>query len=106
MKQVYISLGVNLIIIAGVIALHSFLPPVVPLFYGRAIGERQLVNSYLLVLPSVVSIFFTIFNFWISNHFFKKDSFLRNILSVSSFFINLLVAITVVRIILLVGFFR
>lgn len=104
MKHFYISIGVNLALILAIILVRPFLPPVVPLLYGKPVGEMQLVNSIWLIIPSLVSIVISLINFLL-NKYFVKDNFHKKILSYTSLFINILVAITVVKIIFLVGSF-
>lgn len=100
---VYASLFLSLLTVAVVLAGRSFLPPIVPLFYGRPVGEEQLVISLGLLIAPGISIFITILNvivaFFINNTFFKK------ILIAGGFLVSLLVSITVIKIIFLVGFF-
>jgi len=102
----------NLFIVAGIISIISalsillvkgFLPPVVPLFYGKPIGVEQLsVNLSLLLIPSV-SIVITLVNILIGKS--VGDDFLQKSLAVSSLLISFMSFLTVVKIILLVGFF-
>lgn len=102
-KFIYFGGVVNLLTLALVLGLRSFLPPVVPLFYGNVLGEAQLANSVFLIIPPLGSILVMGIN--LSLAYITKDVFLKKLLVVSSLFITLLTTITVVRIILLVGFF-
>ena len=48
------------------LVLKNFLPPVVPLFYGKPEGEEQLSQTFgLLIIPGI-SMVVTILNFFIS----------------------------------------
>lgn len=100
---VYFSTALNLILIILVLGLKGFLPPVVPLFYGLPSGTDQLVSSIFLVVAPVSSLIITLINILISN--LIKDIFLKRALIISSVFVSLLFAITLVKIVLLVGFF-
>lgn len=103
-KPVYTSIAINLVVILFVLIAKNFLPPVVPLFYGKAVGEQQLIASLGLTIPPLVSLLITAINFSI-NRWFIKDLFLKNALLIASVFTSILSAITVLRIIFLVGLF-
>ena len=96
---IIINVGVALIIIL----LKNFLPPLAPLFYGKPVGEAQLVNSFGLLIAPGVSFLITILNILLS--FWVKDDFLNKILAISAIIVSILVAITIIKIIFLVGFF-
>jgi hypothetical protein len=101
--SVYFSVVLNLLLIFFVLIIREFLPPVVPFFYGLPSGMEQLTPSLFLIAAPVVGLFITSTNILISN--FIKDTFLIKALIISSSFVSLLLAITVVKIVLLVGFF-
>lgn len=101
--SVYFSITLNLILIIFVIVIEEFLPPVVPLFYGLPSGIDQLVPSLTLILAPILGLITTLINIIISS--LIEENFLKKTLIVSSVFISLLFSITVVKIILLVGFF-
>ncbi len=94
---------VSVFLIAIILILSGFLPPVVPLFYGRPVGETQLVTSYLLVIAPGVSLVVSGVNLLIS--MWVKDVFTKRILAITTLVVSLITVITVVKIILLVGFF-
>jgi hypothetical protein len=94
---------INLIVAAGVLLLKNFLPPLVPLLYGQPAGEEQLVATFGLTIAPGVSTLITIINLCFS--FWVKDDFLKRILAISAIVISVLTAITVVKIVFLVGFF-
>jgi len=102
-KYVYFGAGLNALVLIAVLAFKSFLPPVVPLFYGNILGEAQLANSLFLLIPPVASLAIIGINMTISS--VVTDAFLKKILIISSLFISLLTSITVLKIIFLVGFF-
>lgn len=88
---------------AGIIAVRTFLPPVIPMFYGKPTGAEQLGNYWLLFIIPGVSMLISAVNLFISVSI--KDEFIKKILAVSSLTISLMATVTVVKIILLVGFF-
>jgi len=94
---------VNLLAGLFIILLRDHLPPLVPLFYGRPAGEAQLTNTFGLLVAPGVSLLITIINLLLSP--WVHDDFQKKILAVSAVFITVLAAITVIKIVLLVGFF-
>lgn len=99
----YFSLIINIIFVAIIVIIKSFLPPVVPLFYGLPAGSEQLVPTLELAIAPVLGLLITLLNIFLSG--LVKDVFLKKTLIITSAFISLLLAITVTKIILLVGFF-
>ncbi len=102
-KLLYVSFGLSIINLTLVIALQKYLPPQVPLFYGAAEGEEQLTSSLGLIIPASLSIILILLNSLLS--LFLESNFLQKILSIVSFTVTLLSAITVIKIILLIGSF-
>ena len=94
---------INIGILATLILLKSFLPPLAPLFYGRPAGEAQLTNTLGLLIAPGVSLLITVINLLLC--FWVKDDFLKKLLAVSTIVVSVLTAITIIKIILLVGFF-
>jgi hypothetical protein len=97
----YISLALAVIGIGSYFFLKDRLPPEIPLFYGLAEGTEQLAPSKYLILPSVLGFLILIINLIISASI--KNTFYKKILLLCAFATNVLVAITIVKIILLVG---
>lgn len=100
-KIVAAVLFVNIVATILVILLQPNLPPQVPLLYGRAYGEKQLVSSIGLITPSLVTILATLLNTLIS--YFLKEKLLQQILVTTSIIATILSLITTVKIIMLVG---
>lgn len=93
----------DIVSIIGIFAVKQFLPPIVPLFYGRPSGASELAPSlFLLIIPGV-SLLITIINYLISIS--TKDDFVKKILAVSALVLSTMLALTLVKIVLLVGFF-
>ncbi|HTK03945.1 MAG TPA: hypothetical protein VL401_04255 [Alphaproteobacteria bacterium] len=99
----YASFILNLLLIIGIFLCKSFLPPVVPLFYGAAEGAGQLVPTFGLLLAPGISLVITGINIWLS--LIIKDEFSKKVLGVTSFSLTIITTITVAKIIFLVGFF-
>ncbi len=102
-NYVYASFGISLFVSLLVILLKGWLPPEVPLFYGRPVGEEQLVLTFGLLIAPGVAILITILNIILVKTI--GDMFLKRALIMASFFVSILTAITVLKIIFLVGFF-
>jgi hypothetical protein len=103
-NYIYLSLGLIAASAFSILIFKNFLPPVVPLFYGRPVGQSQLVGFWGLLIAPAVALAITLINLFIAKH--VQDNFLKRVLVISSFFISLLTAITFFRIIFLVGFFN
>ena len=99
LAAVIINIGVFL----SLVLLRNFLPPLAPLFYGRPVGEAQLTNTFGLLIAPGASLLMTALNLALS--FWTKDNFLKKLLAISAIVISVLTAITITKIILLVGFF-
>lgn len=94
---------VSLVTIVGILAVKSFLPPLVPLFYGKPAGVEQLASTWMIIIVPAISVLITIINLFISTA--VKDEFVQKIVAVSAFVISVMSGITVAKIVTLVGFF-
>jgi hypothetical protein len=101
--SIYLSASLNIVSAIIIFALKGFLPPVVPLFYGLPTGTEQLTPVLGLFLVPIVGLVVIAINVLLS--IFTKDDFLKKSLIISSVFISLLLTVTVIKIVLLVGFF-
>lgn len=78
------------------------LPPLIPLFYSHTWGEEQLASRFwFLLLPSLCFLFL-VFNLRLASIFVKKEELLAQILIMATLILTLLVAVTLIRIFLLV----
>jgi hypothetical protein len=100
---VYFSIVINFISVVLILTLKSTLPPVVPLFYGLPSGAEQLAPALGLTFAPASGLVITVLNLFLSS--LTRDVFLKKTLVISSAFVSLLLAITVTKIFLLVGFF-
>lgn len=98
-----VALILNVVSILAPIILRSFLPPVVPLFYGRPAGEAQLTSTVGLIIAPVISTAIVLINIFLNLK--TKDDFLKKILAIAALLVSIVTTITVAKIILLVGFF-
>lgn len=99
---IYCSIALDLVAAVAIILAKSSLPPIVPLFYGKPVGSGQLITTNGLLLAPLAALVITAINIFLAS---KVDNvFSKKIFSVASFFVSLLTAVTVIKIILLVGF--
>lgn len=97
------ALGLNIVAILIFVLLKGFLPPIVPLLYGRPSGEGQLLPVLELLIAPSLSICLIVINGIIAN--ITADSFSKKLLASSAFMVSLLTTITLIKVIFLVGFF-
>ncbi len=102
-NYIYLAMAINTLTLVFIFLAKNLLPPEVPLFYGNALGEAQLVKTLSLTIAPGASILILFINIFLSN--IIEEVFLKKILIISSFFVSILSSITIFRIILLVGFF-
>lgn len=102
-NYIYTIGGITLLTMLVVVAFSSFLPPQVPLFYGKPVGEGQLTSTFGLTIAPLTAILILIINSIVA--MFTENTFIKKILIVGGFVSCLLAIITVLRIIFLVGFF-
>lgn len=99
----YLSSAINLFSALAIFLTRNLLPPVVPLLYGHPEGAEQLVPKLGLLVAPAVAMIITIINLLLTR--LIKNEFLQKILVLSAFLISVLAAITILKIIFLVGSF-
>jgi hypothetical protein len=97
------SVSINILMAVIVLLIQRWLPPQIPLFYGKPRGEEQLASSLVLTLPSIVSLLILLIN--VSFAAILKDEFLRKTLVLAAIVVTFFAAITTIKIIFLVGSF-
>jgi len=103
-KEYFLSVvGISIFLIAVSFLIQSFLPPQIPLYYGKAQGEEQLAPSLAITIPSLISLIIVSINL-ITTQFIESD-FLKKSLIIAAISLSVLSAITVLRIVFLVGSF-
>lgn len=100
-RLVYTIAGFNLALIIFVFVFKNRLPPVVPLFYGQAEGEKQLASNSALIIPSLLSLGFLSLNTIFA--YILKDDFLKKALVLTALGATFFSAITTIKIFVLVG---
>lgn len=79
--------------------LLRFLPTVVPLFYSKPWGDKQLAPKRdLFIIPSLIAVM-TLLNFLITRQLHQQQSFYKNALMTTSMIISLILAITFIKIV-------
>lgn len=99
---VYSALALDFVAALIIFLVKGNLPPIVPLFYGKPIGVGQLVLPYGLLLAPLAAAIITVINITLASYI--KDVFIKKVFSVASLFVSALVTITIIKIVLLVGF--
>jgi len=102
-EYIYISLGMVAISTVTILILANSLPPIVPFFYGKAVGEGQLVKSLGLLTAPGLSLLIVVLNTALATTI--ENSFFKKILIMCAFLFTLLMTITIFKIVFLVGFF-
>ena len=100
-KLLYISFAINIFTIILVFVFGKFLPPEVPLLYGLAEGESQLVGKNSLVLPSLISITVVLANTAVS--LLISDDYLQKALMVTAFASSIIASVAILEVLFLVG---
>lgn len=94
----FLSLGLALLLLA---VLWYKLPPELPLLYSRPYGEEQLVNHWEIWMLPGIGILIEIIAVRGASSLINKDNLLTQILVWSATLINLMILITVIKIITL-----
>lgn len=94
----------SIIVAIGILAVRNYLPPVIPLFYGKPVGPEELASKDFLFIVPVISAAISIVNIIISKS--ESNDFIKKILAATSLVVSFMAAVTVTKIILLVGFFN
>ncbi len=100
-KLLYVSLLINIITIGLVFLFKRILPPEVPLLYGLAEGDSQLVDRDSLILPSLISIIVVLIN--TATSLMVSDEYLQKALVVTAFASSIIASIAVLEVLFLVG---
>lgn len=102
-NYLFIALAVAVTTLLLVILFQGKLPPQVPLLYGAAEGEGQLISSWGLVIPSAFSILIIVVNSILAS--FMADDFTKKTLVIMALVVTLFAIVTTLKIFFLVGSF-
>ena len=103
-KFLITSFAINVATAALIALVYSNLPPIVPLLYGKPKGVEQLAPKTTLLIPPAIATIITFVNAG-AIKIIIKDSFLQAVLAGISIVASILSAITILRIIFLIGSF-
>lgn len=100
-KLIISTVITNLIVILIGLAAKFILPPQIPIFFGFPQTEEQLAPSLLIIIPPIISLFFTIINSVAAINI--ESSYIKKSFAFASLAVTLLSTIAVIKIIFLVG---
>lgn len=87
-------------ILLGLIA-QIILPPQIPLFFGLPQTKSQLAPAIFIILPSAISILFTLLNIFISIK--THDNYLKKVMAFSAITVSIMASITTFKIVFLIS---
>jgi len=101
--MIYLLFFANLVMGGIFIWRYPSLPPQLPLFYSRPVGEDQIVDFWLIfLLPFLMNIFFVINNY-LSKRLFPNNDFITNLVKIINGLLILGFGLIFIKIILLVS---
>jgi hypothetical protein len=104
LKNLFIfSIAFSALTIAFVFWGVRFLPPEVPVFYGKPVSQERLGESGMLVLPAFSALIMTVINLVAA--LFVKNQYFKKVLAGTSLTITLFAITTTVKIFFLIGIF-
>jgi hypothetical protein len=101
LNSFFFAFATNVLLIGAFFYFQEQIPPVVPLWYGKAIGESQLAPKIYLILPNTFALLVSIINIILTKA--VKDSFLHQVFIGLTVTATVLATITVINIVYLVG---
>jgi len=101
--MIYLLILANLALGGIFIWRYPTLPPQLPLFYNRPVGEDQIVDFWLIfLLPFLMNIFFVVNNF-LSKRLFLHNEFIMKLIKIINGFIILGFSLVFFKIIILIS---
>ena len=93
----------NIVMILTFVLRYSTLPPQVPLFYSRTLGEAQLVDSWMIfLLPFLLNVIYFL-NGYLYRRFFSGNELLKKIFDYAIAFLIIGFTLVFVKIIFLIS---
>lgn len=92
----------NTVMLVLFLILYQKLPPQIPLFYSRAEGDSQLVDTVYVLLIPFLSFVITMLNYYLIKFYFNNDPPVRNLLFITANTINIVLLFTFIKILFLV----
>lgn len=101
--MIYLLIAANLVMGGVFIWRYPTIPPQLPLFYSRPVGEDQIVDYWLIfLLPFLMNMFFVINNF-LSKHLFPNNYLITKLIKIINGFLIIGFSLVFFKIILLVS---
>ncbi len=101
--MIYLLILANLAMGGVFIWRYPTLPPQLPLFYSRPMGEDQIVDFWLIfLLPFLMNMFFVINNY-LSKRLFPNNDFIIKLIKIANGFLILGFSLIFFKIILLIS---
>jgi len=98
-----LSYIINILLLLFLVSILNFLPPQLPFLYGMPYGEDQLISGSYIISGPLAGILITSLNLVLAR--LTREGLIKRVLEASSFVISFLILVTVVKIVLLIGFF-
>lgn len=93
----------NILMIASFIFKFNFLPPQIPLFYNRPLGESQLADTWMIFLiPFILNILYIVNNY-LENKIFLKNYLIKKVFKYLNFFLIITFTLIFIKIIFLIS---
>ncbi len=101
--MIYILLTCNLLMIMTFLWRFSTLPPQIPLFYSKIVGEEQLGDTWMIFILLILANVFYFLNNYIVKRFFSQNEFVKTILKFLNIFILVGFSLIFIKIIFLIS---
>ena len=101
--MIYILLTCNLLMIMTFLWRFSTLPPQIPLFYSKIVGEEQLGDTWMIFILLILANVFYFLNNYIVKRFFFQNEFVKTILKFLNIFILVGFSLIFIKIIFLIS---
>lgn len=93
----------NIVMVASLILRFPTLPPQIPLFFSRPIGELQLVDTWMIFLLPVTMDLIYIANNYLYNKFFLNNNLVNKIFNYLNIFLIVGFTLIFIKIVFLVS---
>lgn len=101
-RLLYVLIASNAIILLVLILRFNLLPPQIPLFYSKAVGEDQLADTWMILLLPLLMNFLYILNNILAKKYFNEIDLAQKIVHYLNIFIILGFVLIFVKIIFLI----
>lgn len=95
-------IAANLLMLAVLVLKFSNLPPQIPLFYSKAVGEDQLADTWLILILPFFMNFLYFLNIFLNKKLFESDEIVKKVFNYLDIFIIVSFTFIFAKIVLLV----